>query len=49
MAKVRVALRVPTKGHQRGDVIEVEKDQADALLANGSARAVKAAPKSDKD
>lgn len=49
MAKVKIALRVPTKGHKRGDVIEVEKEQGDALVANGSARPVKAAePKPDK-
>ena len=49
MARVKVALRVPTKGLKRGAVIEVEKEQADALVANGSARPVAVAPKSDKD
>ena len=35
--KVKVRLRFPTVGHKRGDVIEVEKAQADALVANGNA------------
>lgn len=46
----KVALRVPTLGKKRGDVIEVDAETAKALVANGSARAVKAEPKkSDKD
>jgi hypothetical protein len=48
MAKVSVRLRFPTLGHKRGDVLEVEKAQAAALVANGSARLVKV-EKSDKD
>lgn len=49
MANVKVQLRVPTVGHKRGDVLEVDKATADALVANGSARAVKAEKKSEKD
>jgi hypothetical protein len=40
MAGVKVRLRFPTLGHKRGDVIEVDKAQAEALVANGSARRV---------
>ena len=50
MAAVKVVLRVPTKGAKAGDTIEVaDAATADALVASGSARRVKAAPKSDKD
>ena len=48
MANVKVELRFPTVGKQRGDVIEVDKAEAERLIANGSARPVKAV-KSDKD
>lgn len=40
MAGVKVRLRFPTLGARRGDVVEVEKSQAAALVANGSARLV---------
>jgi hypothetical protein len=47
---VKVVLRVPTLGKQVGDVLEVaDKATADRLVANGSAKRVKPAPKSDKD
>jgi hypothetical protein len=45
----KVVLRVPTKGAKAGDEIEVDAKTADALVANGSGRRVKAAPKSVKD
>lgn len=46
----KVTLRVPTKGAKTGDQIEVDAKTADSLVANGSARRVKAEPKkSDKD
>lgn len=45
MANVKVTLRVPTVGKKRGDVIEVDKAEADRLVANGSAFAVKDEPK----
>lgn len=34
---VKLSLRVPTFGVQAGEEIEVDSDQADALVANGSA------------
>lgn len=49
MANVKLILRVPTKGAKRGDEIQVDAETAEALVANGSARRVKAAPKSEKD
>ena len=50
MAKVKVTLRFPTVGKKRGDVIELEQAEADRLIANGSAVAVKAAvPEPKKD
>jgi hypothetical protein len=49
MANVKLKLRFPTVGKKRGDEIEVEKAEADRLIANGSAVAVKPAGKSDKD
>lgn len=46
----RVVLRVPTLGKQVGDELEVaDKATADRLVANGSAKRVKAGPKSEKD
>lgn len=47
MAKTKVTLRYPTVGKKAGDVIEVEKEQADALVANGSAVPTKDATPSD--
>ncbi|HJR89523.1 MAG TPA: hypothetical protein VJ782_05115 [Aeromicrobium sp.] len=48
MSKTKVRLRFPTVGQKRGDVIEVDKEQAEALIANGSAVSVKdATPKQD--
>jgi hypothetical protein len=42
----KVRLRFPTVGKQRGEVIEVEsKAEADRLIANGTASAVKAEAK----
>lgn len=35
---MKVQLRFPTVGKKRGDVIEVTKEQGEALLANGTAR-----------
>jgi hypothetical protein len=47
---VKVVLRVPTAGAGVGDTIEVaDKETADRLVANGSAKRVKPGPKSDKD
>lgn len=49
MAGVKVTLRVPTMGAKVGDEIEVaDAATADALVASGAAKRVKAAPKSDK-
>jgi hypothetical protein len=48
MASVKLRLLFPTVGKKRGDVIEVEKAEADRLVANGSARVEKAG-KSEKD
>ena len=40
---VKVRLRVPTRGKKVGDLIEVDtKAEADRLVANGTARPVKA-------
>lgn len=48
MSKVKVRLRFPTVGKKRGDEIELEKAEADRLVANGSAVSVKdATPKQD--
>jgi len=47
----RVILRVPTLGKKAGEEIEVEnKETADQLIANGTARPAKPAkaPQSDK-
>ena len=49
MAKTKLILRVPTLGAQRGDEIEVDATEVDALVANGTARRKVAAPKSEKD
>lgn len=47
---MKLTLRVSTLDAVAGDVIEVsDKATADALVANGHAYPVKAAPKSDKD
>jgi hypothetical protein len=46
---MKVRLRVATLGHKPGDVIDVEKSRAKALVANGSARIVKPAPESEED
>jgi hypothetical protein len=43
---VQVQLRFPTVGKKRGDKITVSKEEADRLIAAGSASAVPA--KSDK-
>lgn len=49
MGKRKVTLRVKTVGKQRGDVIEVDSEIADQLIADHQASAVKPGPKSDKD
>lgn len=48
---VKVRLARPTKGKKAGEFITVaDAEAADALVANGTARRVKAEPKkSDKD
>lgn len=46
--KVKVRLRVPTVGAKAGDELEVDSDQAEVLLANGSARRVAKATSSKK-
>ena len=38
---VKVTLRFPTVGKKAGESITVSKDEADRLIANGSAVAVK--------
>lgn len=38
MAKTKLVLRFPTVGKKRGDEIEVDADQVDALVENGTAR-----------
>jgi hypothetical protein len=50
MASVKLTLRVPTLGKKRGDEIEVAtQEEADRLIANGTARPAKAkAAQSDK-
>lgn len=45
MSKVKVQLRVKTIGAKAGDVIEVEKDDAEALIRNGNAIGVSKAAK----
>lgn len=50
MSKTKVTLRVKTFRHGVGDVIEVDAETAEQLVANRQATRVKAAPaKSDKD
>lgn len=44
MAKTKVILRANTIGAKAGDTIEVEKDVADALVANRNAFLAKDAP-----
>ena len=47
---VKVVLRVPTVGSGVGDTIEVaDKETAERLVANGTAKRVKPGPKSEKD
>ena len=50
MSKVKVKLTVKTKGHERGDVIDVDAETADALVGLNQGRRVakKAAAKSDE-
>lgn len=49
MSKVKVQLLANTVGAKRGDVIEVEAEDAKALIANHNAVNVKPGPKSEKD
>jgi len=42
MATVKVKLRFPTVGRKAGEVIELDKAEADRLIENGSASAHKA-------
>lgn len=54
MSRVKVRLRVKTRGHKPNDVVEVDGDVAARLIADGAALAVKdpakkkAEPKSNK-
>lgn len=49
MGKRKVTLRVKTVGKRRGDVIEVDSEIAEQLVADRQASPVKPGPKSDKD
>ena len=49
MSKVKVVLKVATKGHKRGDVVEVaDAATADALVAAHQASRVKPGPKKEQ-
>lgn len=47
MGKRKVTLRVKTVGKQRGDVIEVDSEIVDQLIADRQALPVKPGPKSE--
>jgi hypothetical protein len=49
MSKRKVTLRVKTVGKQVGDVIEVDSETADQLIADRQALPVKPGPKPEKD